>query len=297
MSVLLDRTNRVVVQGLTGNQGRFHGLRNRAYGTQVVAGVTPGRGGVDVSGVPVFNTMAEAVAATGVDTSVVFVPPPAALGAVMEAATAGIGLVVCITEGIALRDQVLIRHRLDNEFPVTRMIGPNCPGLITPGQGNVGIIPAEVATGGGPVGIVSRSGTLTYQAIAELTAMGLGQTTCIGIGGDPVPGTSFVDCLALFEADAETRAVVLIGEIGGDDEEEAAEFIESSMTTPVVAYVAGLTAPPGRRMGHAGAIVAGGRGGAAAKIAALSRAGAHVVADPTLLGQAAAEALGAAGGK
>ncbi len=290
MSILVDQTTRLAVQGLTGSQGRFHGLRNRAYGTSVVAGVTPGKGGADVDGIPVFDTVAEAVAETGADASVVFVPARAAATAVVEAAAAGIGLVVCITEGIPLHDEVATFQRLARDFPEARLLGPNCPGVISPGRCNVGIIPGEIALAGGPVGIVSRSGTLTYQAVAELTAQGIGQTTCVGIGGDPVPGTGFIDCLRLFEADPETRVVILIGEIGGTDEEAAAEFV-AQMATPVVAYVAGVTAPPGRRMGHAGAIVSGGRGGARPKIEALEAAGAAVVLDPTDVGRRAAEVV------
>ncbi len=292
MSILADERTRVVVQGLTGSQGRFHGLRNRAYGTQVVAGVTPGKGGDDIEGIPVFDTVAEAVAATGADASLVFVPARGAPGAVLEAAAAGVRLVICITEGIPLHDEVRMFARLAADFPSTRLVGPNCPGIISPGRANIGITPGEIARPGGPAGIVSRSGTLTYQALHELTGRGIGQTTCVGIGGDPVPGTRFVDCLRLFEADPETQLVILIGEIGGDDEEEAAAFIGSGMTKPVVAYVAGVTAPPGRRMGHAGAIVAGGRGGAEAKLAALEAAGAAVVRDPALLGAEAARLLG-----
>ena len=291
MSILVDRTTRLVVQGLTGSQGRFHGLRNRAYGTSVVAGVTPGKGGTEVDGIPVFDTVAEAVAETGADTSVVFVPARAAAAAVVEAATAGIALVVCITEGIPLHDEVATFQRLARDFPGSRMLGPNCPGVISPGRSNVGIIPGEIALADGPVGVVSRSGTLTYQALAELTEQGIGQTTCVGIGGDPVPGTGFIDCLRLFEDDPETRVVILIGEIGGADEEQAADFITAEMTKPVVAYVAGVTAPPGRRMGHAGAIVSGSKGGARAKIEALEAAGASVVRDPTDLGRRTVEVL------
>ncbi len=291
MSVFVDRSTRVVVQGLTGSQGRFHGLRNRAYGTQVVAGVTPGKGGSDVEGIPVFEGVAEAVAETGADTSLVFVPARAAAAAVREAADAGIGLVVCITEGIPVHDELRLMDWLTAAHPETRLLGPNCPGIISPGRCNVGITPGEIALAGGPVGIVSRSGTLTYQALQELTRQGIGQTTCIGIGGDPIPGTRFVDCLEAFESDPETGAVILIGEIGGEEEERAARFVADEMTKPVVAYVAGLTAPPGRRMGHAGAIVSGGSGGAAGKVAALEAAGAHVVANPTELGSRMAEVL------
>ena len=292
MSILADETTRVVVQGLTGSQGRFHGLRNRAYGTQVVAGVTPGKGGADVDGIPVFDTVASAVAETGADASLVFVPPAAAPGAVVEAAEAGIRLIVCITEGIPLHDEVGVYGYLRRNHPDCRLIGPNCPGVISPGRCNIGITPGEIALPGGPVGVVSRSGTLTYQALQELTRQGIGQTTCIGIGGDPVPGTGFIECLRRFEADPETGAVILIGEIGGTEEEEAAEFVAAEMTTPVVAYVAGLTAPPGRRMGHAGAIVSGSAGGARSKIEALARAGVEVAENPTEIGARMAAVVG-----
>ena len=291
MSILVDGSTRVLVQGLTGSQGRFHGLRNRAYGTNVVAGVTPGKGGSDVDGIPVFDTVAEAVGATGADASLVFVPAKGAAAAVIEAAEAGVALVVCITEGIPLHDEARAYAHLTRNCPGTRLLGPNCPGIISPGKANLGITPGEIALPGGPVGVVSRSGTLTYQALHELTRQGIGQTTCVGIGGDPVPGTGFIDCLRLFQADPDTRAVIMIGEIGGTDEEAAAEFIRDEMDKPVVAYVAGVTAPPGRRMGHAGAIVSGGKGGAAAKIDALRAAGATVVLDPTELGSSMAEVL------
>jgi succinyl-CoA synthetase alpha subunit len=293
VTILVDTTTRVVVQGLTGSQGRFHGLRNRAYGTNVVAGVTPGKGGTEVDGIPVFDTVTEAVAATGCDASLVFVPARAAAAAVVEAADAGVALVVCITEGIPLHDEARTFAHLARNRPGTRLLGPNCPGVISPGLANLGITPGEIALPGGPVGVVSRSGTLTYQALQELTRKGIGQTTCVGIGGDPVPGTGFIDCLRLFQADSDTRAVILIGEIGGADEEAAATYIAEEMDKPVVAYVAGVTAPPGRRMGHAGAIVSGGKGGAAAKIEALQDAGASVVLGPTELGDRMAEVLAA----
>ncbi|MGH9188600.1 MAG: succinate--CoA ligase subunit alpha [Acidimicrobiales bacterium] len=293
MTILADAGTRVVVQGLTGGQGRFHGLRNRAYGTQVVAGVTPGKGGTDVAGIPVFDSMMEAVASTGADASLIFVPARFAADAVVEAAAAGVALVVCITEGIPLHDEARMFHRLARDHPATCLIGPNCPGVMSPGRCNIGITPGEIALAGGPVGVVSRSGTLTYQALHELSQRGIGQTTCVGIGGDPVPGTGFIDCLRLFEEDPETAAVILIGEIGGSEEEEAAAFIASEMSKPVVAYVAGLTAPPGRRMGHAGAIASGSGGGAAAKIEALAAAGATVATSPSDLGDRTAEALGA----
>ncbi|MDQ6927759.1 MAG: succinate--CoA ligase subunit alpha [Actinomycetota bacterium] len=291
MSILVDAQTRVVVQGLTGNQGRFHGLRNRAYGTQVVAGVTPGKGGGEVEGIPVFDTVAEAVAETGADASLVLVPPRAAPPALLEAAAAGVKVIVCITEGIPVHDELRVVNELMRNHPETMLIGPNCPGIISPGKCNIGITPTQIALAGGPVGIVSRSGTLTYQALQELTRHGVGQTTCIGIGGDPIPGTGFIECLRRFEDDPETRAVILIGEIGGTDEEDAAAFIGSSMTKPVVAYVAGITAPPGRRMGHAGAIVSGRAGTAQAKVDALRAGGAEVVDDPTELGACMAALL------
>jgi succinyl-CoA synthetase alpha subunit len=283
MSIFADSSSRVVVQGLTGSQGRFHGLRNRAYGTDVVAGVTPGRGGTEVDGIPVFDSVAEAVAATGANASCVFVPARGAVAAVLEAAAAQIELVVCITEHIPLHDQLGLVTTLARDYPKTRMIGPNCPGIITPGECNIGITAGEVARPGGPVGIVSRSGTLTYQALFELSEQRVGQTTCVGIGGDPFPGTTFVDCLAAFEADPMTEAILMIGEIGGSDEERAAAFIAESVTKPVVAFIAGRTAPPGRRMGHAGAIVEGhsGAGSARAKESALRAAGAEVAASPS----------------
>jgi len=284
VSILVDAGTRVMVQGLTGSQGRFYGLRNRDYGTQVVAGVRAGKGGSDVDGIPVFDTVAEAAAATGATASMVIVPAPAAASAVMEAAGAGVALVVCLTEGIPVHDEARMFNLVRRDHPGTRIIGPNCPGLVTPGQCNIGFIPAEVARPGGPVGIVSRSGTLTYQALDELAHKGIGVTTCVGIGGDPVPGTSFIDCLAAFAADPETRAVILFGEIGGEEEEAAAAFIATAVSMPVVAYVAGLTAPPGRRMGHAGAIVSGSKGTARAKMDALAAAGVQVAGNPTEAG-------------
>ncbi|MGQ0520432.1 MAG: succinate--CoA ligase subunit alpha [Actinomycetota bacterium] len=284
MAIFVDETTKVVVQGLTGSQGRFYGLRNRAYGTQVVAGTNPKKAGTDVEGVPIFATVTDAAEATGATVSCVFIPAPGVPGAVLEAAEAGMELVVVITEGVPAQDEALLFNRLRREFPGTRLLGPNCPGIITPGRCNIGITAGEIALGGGPVGIVSRSGTLTYQALYELQQAGIGVTTCVGIGGDPVPGTSFIDCLRAFEADPETRAVLLIGEIGGSAEEEAAEFAGAEMAKPLVAYVAGLTAPPGRRMGHAGAIVSGSKGTARAKIDALRAAGAQVAANPTEAG-------------
>ena len=291
MSIFADSDTRVVYQGLTGSQGRYYGLLNRDYGTQVVAGTNPNKAGTDVDGVPVFATVAEAAAATGATASCIFVPAPGVRDAVLEAAAGGVGLIIAITEGVPAHDEAYVFNRLRRDHPDVRLIGPNCPGVISPGRCNIGITAGHIALPGGPVGIVSRSGTLTYQALYELKQQGVGVTTCVGIGGDPVPGTSFVDCLEAFESDPETEAVMMIGEIGGSAEEEAAEFIERSMTKPVVAYVAGLTAPPGKRMGHAGAIVSGGRGTAAAKIEALERAGARVGSNPTEAGQLMAETV------
>jgi len=281
VSIFVDESTKVVVQGLTGGQGRFHGLRNRDYGTKVVAGVTPGKGGSDVEGIPVYDTVAEAVEKTGADASFVVVPPKAAPAAVLQAAEAGIALIVCITEGIPAQDEVLLYNRLKRDHPQSQLIGPNCPGVISPGKCNIGITAGEIAKPGGPVGIVSRSGTLTYQALYELTQAGIGQTTCVGIGGDPVPGTSFIDCLSRFEADPDTGAVIMIGEIGGSEEEKAADYIKAEMSKPVVAYIAGVTAPPGKKMGHAGAIISGTSGTAQAKIDALEAAGAKVGQNPT----------------
>lgn len=291
MSIFVDEHTRVIVQGLTGRQGTFHGLRNRAYGTQVVAGVTPGKGGTDVEGIPVFDTVKEAAAATDANASFIVVPPRFAPEAILEAAAAGIPLIVCITEFIPANDEAMVSAVLRRDYPGTRLIGPNCPGIISPGRCNIGITAGEIARPGGPVGIVSRSGTLTYQALYELSQQGVGQTTCVGIGGDPVPGTTFIDCLAAFEADPETRAVLMIGEIGGQDEELAAAFIAEHMTKPVVAYIAGVTAPPGRRMGHAGAIVSGSSGTAQAKIEALRAAGAIVAQNPTEAGERMVEVV------
>jgi len=285
VSVFVDETTTVVVQGLTGGQGRFHGLRNRDYGTKVLAGVTPGKGGTDVEGIPIYDTVSDAVEKTGATASFVVVPPRFACDAILEAAAAGISFIVCITEGIPAQDEALTYNRLVREFPGTRLLGPNCPGIISPGKTNIGITAGDIALPGGPVGIVSRSGTLTYQALHELSQQGVGQTTCVGIGGDPVPGTNFIDCLEAFEADPETRAVMMIGEIGGSEEERAAEFIGEHMTKPVVAYIAGVTAPPGRKMGHAGAIISGSQGTAQAKMEALSAAGVTVAANPTEAGE------------
>jgi succinyl-CoA synthetase alpha subunit len=285
MSIFVDEHTKVIVQGLTGSQGRFHGLRNRDYGTKIVGGVTPGKGGTDVDGVPVFNSVKEAVDATGATASFVAVPPKFASAAILEAAAGGITFIVCITEGIPAQDEAVTYNRLVEEFPGVRLLGPNCPGIISPGKCNIGITSGDIALAGGPVGIVSRSGTLTYQALHELSMQGIGQTTCVGIGGDPVPGTNFIDCLAAFEADPETKAVMMIGEIGGSEEERAAEWIKLNMTKPVVAYVAGVTAPPGRKMGHAGAIISGSKGTAQAKMDALAAAGVFVCLNPTEAGQ------------
>jgi succinyl-CoA synthetase alpha subunit len=285
MSIFVDENTKVIVQGLTGGQGRFHGLRNRDYGTKIVAGVTPGKGGTDVEGIPVFNTVKEAVEATGATASFVSVPPKFAAGAIIEAAEGGITFIVCITEGIPAHDEAVVFNRLIEEFPGVRLLGPNCPGIISPGKCNIGITSGDIALAGGPVGIVSRSGTLTYQALHELSQQGIGQTTCVGIGGDPVPGTNFIDCLAAFEADPETKAVMMIGEIGGSEEERAAEWIKLNMTKPVLSYIAGVTAPAGRKMGHAGAIISGSKGTAQAKMDALREAGVHVCLNPTEAGQ------------
>ena len=291
MSIWVNRRSRVVYQGLTGRQGRFHGLRNRRYGTNVVAGTHPTKAGSDVEGIPVFADAAAAVDATGADASCVFVPAPFVKDAVIEAAEGGVGLVVVITEGVPAKDEAWLFNKLRRDHPQVRVIGPNCPGIISPGEANVGIIADDISLPGGPVGIVSRSGTLTYQALYELKLNGVGVTTCVGIGGDPVPGTSFTDALAAFEADPDTEAVMLIGEIGGSAEEEAAEFIAGSMSKPVVGYVAGLTAPPGKKMGHAGAIVSGGKGTAAAKIEALRDAGVQVGENPTEAGELMVKAV------
>lgn len=285
MAIFVDENTKVLYQGLTGSQGRFYGLRNRDYGTQVVAGVNPKKAGTDVDGIPVYATVAEAKEATGATVSCVFIPAAGVKSAVMEAAEAGMELVVVITEGVPAQDEAYFFNKVKRDFPNTRILGPNCPGIISPGKANIGITAGEIAKAGGPVGIVSRSGTLTYQALYELKFQDIGVTTCVGIGGDPVPGTSFIDCLEAFEADPETKAVMLIGEIGGSAEEEAAEFIKTKMTKPVSAYIAGVTAPPGKKMGHAGAIVSGGKGTAAAKMEALEAAGVKVGQNPTEAGE------------
>jgi succinyl-CoA synthetase alpha subunit len=289
MAVLLDRDSQVVVQGITGKEGSFHALRNKAYGTRVVAGVTPGRGGQSVDGIPVFDSVYEAVDATGADVSLVFVPARFAADAILEAADGGIRVIVSVTEGIPVLDMARVYSYLRGKEHV--LIGPNCPGLISPGKANCGIIPWEICVEG-PVGLISRSGTLTYQIMNELTQRGIGQSTCIGIGGDPIIGSSFIDMLGYFEEDPETRAIVMIGEIGGDDEERAAAFVSENLTKPVVGYVAGFTAPPGKRMGHAGAIVTGSRGTAQAKAEALEAAGVRVGRNPTEVAASVQEALG-----
>jgi succinyl-CoA synthetase alpha subunit len=291
MSIFVDETTKVVYQGLTGSQGRYYGLLNRDYGTQVVAGTNPKKAGTDVDGIPVFATVAEAMEATGATASCVFIPAPGVQAAVLEAAEAGVDLVVVITEGVPAHDEAYFYNKLKRDHPGTRLLGPNCPGIISPGKANIGITAGHIAEPGGPVGIVSRSGTLTYQALYELKEKGIGVTTCVGIGGDPVPGTSFIDCLEAFEADPETLAVMLIGEIGGSAEEEAAEFVKHRMTKPVTCYIAGVTAPPGKKMGHAGAIVSGGKGTAAAKMEALRDAGALVGENPSEAGELMAEVV------
>ena len=289
MSILVDKETQVICQGITGNQGSFHTEQCMVYGTKVVAGVTPGRGGQEHLGVPVFNTMKEAVADTGAEVSMIYVPAPFAAGAIIEAAEAGLKLIVCITEGIPVLDMVQVKSALKGSE--SRLIGPNCPGIITPEECKIGIMPGFIHKKG-KVGVVSRSGTLTYEAVYQTSQNGLGQSTCIGIGGDPVRGMDFLDCLALFQADPETEGVIMVGEIGGTDEEAAAEYIKSEFSKPVVAYIAGVTAPPGKRMGHAGAIIAGGKGSAEDKFKALDAAGATTVRSPAELGSTMMELLG-----
>ncbi len=291
MKAWIDSDTKLVVQGLTGREGKFHALAARDYGTKVVAGVTPGKGGMTVEGIPVFDTVEAAVKATGANASMVFVPPPAAADGIMEAAAAGIPLIVAITEGIPVNDMIKVKDFLAGR-PGVRLIGPNCPGVIRPSaKVKIGIMPARIHKAGS-VGVVSRSGTLTYEAVGQSTAIGLGQSTCIGIGGDPINGTNFIDALTLFRDDPETQSIIMIGEIGGSAEEEAAEWIKANLKKPVVSFIAGQTAPPGRRMGHAGAIISGGKGTAGEKVAALKAAGVHVADSPALMGETLKKALG-----
>jgi len=289
VSILVNKETRLLVQGITGKEGQFHARACIDYGTRVVAGVTPGKGGQKMDNVPVFNTVADAVSATGADASMIFVPPPFAADAIMEAADAGVPLIVCITEGIPVMDMMRVKNYIKDK-PV-RLIGPNCPGIITPGECKIGIMPGPIHRPG-KIGVVSRSGTLTYEAVHALTLTGLGQTTCIGIGGDPVNGTNFIDCLERFQADDATEGIVMIGEIGGDAEEKAAEFIKASVTKPVVGFIAGLTAPPGRRMGHAGAIISGSSGTGQSKVASMKANGIHVCENLAYLGDVCAETFG-----
>jgi succinyl-CoA synthetase alpha subunit len=282
MSIWIDNNTRLLVQGITGNEGRFHTLQCVQYGTNVVAGVTPGKGGQDVDGIPVFDTVRDAVRETGANTSMIFVPPPFAADAILEAADAGIGLIICITEGIPAHDMLRVKTALS--MGKSRLIGPNCPGIISPGTAKVGIMPGPIHKSGG-IGVVSRSGTLTYEVVHQLSAQNLGQSTCIGIGGDPVVGTNFIDCLRAFAGDKETTGLVMVGEIGGNAEEEAAAFIRDNLDIPVVGFIAGLTAPPGRRMGHAGAIVSGSSGTASSKITTMRDCGLHVCEELGRLGE------------
>ena len=295
MPVLVTKDTKLIVQGITGQEGSFHAEQCIKYGTNLVGGVTPGKGGTSVElggkSIPVFNTVADARKATSANATVIFVPPPFAADAILEAASAGIELVICITEGIPVNDMMKVKHGLQ-DFPNTRLIGPNCPGVISPGIGKIGIMPGSIHKQGN-VGVVSRSGTLTYEAVDQLTQRGIGQSTCIGIGGDPVNGTNFIDALTLFQADPETKAIIMIGEIGGSAEEEAAEFAKANVTKPIVCFIAGQTAPPGKRMGHAGAIISGGKGTAAEKMAALKAAGITVVENPAKMGETLSQLLGA----
>ncbi len=287
MSIFIDKNTRLLVQGITGREGMFHTQQCMTYGTQVVAGVTPGKAGQDVDGVPVFNTVKKAMAETNANASMVFVPPAFAADAIMEAVDAGVELVICITEGIPVLDMMQVKNYMQGS--TTRLIGPNCPGIITPGECKIGIMPGPIHLPGGPIGVVSRSGTLTYEVVHQLTQRNIGQTTCIGIGGDPVNGTNFIDCLAAFEEDDETKGVVMVGEIGGNAEEEAALFVKERMSKPVVGFIAGLTAPPGRRMGHAGAIISGNSGTGQAKVEAMRENGIHVCENLSKIGEVSAK--------
>ena len=287
MSIFVDKNTKVVVQGITGKEGQFHTRHCVAYGTKVVAGVTPGKAGQKMDDVPVFNTVRSAVAETGANCSLIFVPPPFAADAIMEAADAGIAVIVAITEGIPTLDMMRVMNYLEGK--PSRLIGPNCPGIITPGEAKIGIMPGPIHKPGGPIGVVSRSGTLTYEVVNQLTLQGIGQTTCIGIGGDPIIGSNYIDCLSAFEDDPATRGVVMVGEIGGTAEEDAAQFVSEKMSKPVVGFISGVTAPPGRRMGHAGAIISGGSGTAEAKIRAMNAAGIHVCENLGALGDLCAE--------
>jgi len=291
VSIFVDENTKVVYQGLTGSQGRYYGLLNRAYGTNVVAGTNPKKAGEDIEGIPIFATVGDAVKATGANASCVFIPAPGVKDAVLDAAEGGVEFIVVITEGVPAHDEAWFFSKLERDFPKVQLLGPNCPGIISPGKCNIGITAGHIAKPGGPVGIVSRSGTLTYQALYELQQKDIGVTTCVGIGGDPVPGTSFIDCLERFQADPETKAIMMFGEIGGSAEEEAAEYITAHVTKPVVSYIAGVTAPPGKKMGHAGAIISGGKGTADAKMEALRAAGVKVGLNPTEAGILMAEVV------
>jgi succinyl-CoA synthetase alpha subunit len=287
VSIFVNKDTKLLVQGITGKEGQFHSRQCVAYGTQVVAGVTPGKGGQKMDDIPVFNSVSEAVSKTGANCSMIFVPPPFAADAIMEAADGGVDLIVCITEGIPVIDMMKVKNYIKDKS--VRLIGPNCPGIITPGECKIGIMPAPIHKPGGPIGVVSRSGTLTYEVVHQLTQQDIGQTTCIGIGGDPVNGTNFIDCLDAFQKDDATTGIVMVGEIGGSAEEEAADFIKANVTKPVVGFIAGLTAPPGRRMGHAGAIISGKSGTGQAKVEAMKAAGIHVCENLGLLGELCAK--------